>query len=135
MRWLSVYAAALSGKVSPLSLITFEGNPIYSRRAEGEFPWLETTREAAQQFEAAFAANDPDAPAVIIDYWGTARAFRSMPQQFQDYCRSTVFSNILDWRSAIGFTPILAIIMPLKCLVRLPEGNSLILRLSIFVMK
>jgi mevalonate pyrophosphate decarboxylase len=28
-----------------------------------------------------------------------------MPEASQDHCRSTAFSNILDWHSAAGFAP------------------------------
>jgi pimeloyl-ACP methyl ester carboxylesterase len=40
----------------------------------------------------------------IIDHWSQPGTFAAMPEAFQDYCRSTVFTNILDWRSASGFT-------------------------------
>ena len=31
-----------------------------------------------------------------------------MPEPVQSYCRTTVASNILDWRAAAGFTPTIA---------------------------
>lgn len=102
---LTTFASVLSRKISPLSLITFEGNPIYSRRESGEFSWMAGMVDMQNRFEAAFASGDPDAPSLIIDFWSKPGVFRSMPEPVQDYCRSTVFSNILDWRSASGFTP------------------------------
>jgi pimeloyl-ACP methyl ester carboxylesterase len=102
------FAAILSGKASPLSLITFEGNPLFSRPKTGEFSWKANALEMMQRFEVAYASGDPDAAGIIIDYWSKPGVYHSMPQQFQDYCRSCVFCNILDWRSAAGFTPLFA---------------------------
>jgi len=102
---LVAYAATLGGTVKPLSLITFEGNPIYSRYQKSQFPWLEGTLDMARRFEQAYASGDPDAPAIIIDFWGKKDDFNAMPERFRDYCRSTVYTNILDWRTAAGFRP------------------------------
>jgi pimeloyl-ACP methyl ester carboxylesterase len=99
------FAATLSGKASLLSLITFEGNPIFSRIEHGEFSWRASTLDMVQRFEAAYASGSPDAAGIIIDYWSKPETYSSMPQQFQDYCQSRVFTNILDWRSAAGFRP------------------------------
>ncbi|MFT5006310.1 MAG: pimeloyl-ACP methyl ester carboxylesterase [Paracoccaceae bacterium] len=93
---LNVLAAALSGRVKPLSLITFEANPIYARPETGEFSWSQSMLEMAAGFETAYASNDLDAAGIIIDFWGGAGTFKNMPAQFQDYCRSVVYTNILD---------------------------------------
>jgi pimeloyl-ACP methyl ester carboxylesterase len=105
---LAALAATLRAAISPRSLITFEGNPMYVRPPEGDFPWLPDMLDMARSFEAAHAAGDPDAPAVIIDYWSKPGFFAAMPEPVQDYCRATVASNILDWRAAASFTPALA---------------------------
>ncbi|MFT5639746.1 MAG: pimeloyl-ACP methyl ester carboxylesterase [Paracoccaceae bacterium] len=93
---LNVLAAALSGRVKPLSLITFEANPIYAQPETGEFSWSQSMLEMAAGFETAYASNDLDAAGIIIDFWGGAGTFKNMPAQFQDYCRSVVYTNILD---------------------------------------
>ena len=36
---LVIYASVLSGKVTPESIVTFEGNPVFSRHTGGPFPW------------------------------------------------------------------------------------------------
>ena len=102
---LAALAATLDGAISPRSLITFEGNPMYVRPPDGDFPWL---LDMARCFEAAHAAGDPDAPGIIIDYWSKPGFFAAMPEPVQSYCRTTVASNILDWRAAAGFTPTIA---------------------------
>ncbi len=102
---LTAFASVLSGKASPLSLVTFEGNPVFSRRDDGEFSWQGDVIDMKTRFEAAYASGNPNAASLIIDFWSQPGVFTSMPEPFQNYCRSTVFSNILDWRSGSGFTP------------------------------
>ena len=104
---LVAFAATLGGKIAPLSLITFEANPVFSRPSEGAFPWLKGVLDANERFDAAHAAGDPDAAGIIIDYWSEPGFFRSMPEQVRGYCRSTASTNILDWRCAAGFTPVI----------------------------
>lgn len=60
------------------------------------------------RFEAAFAAGEPDAAGLIIDFWSKPGVFKAMPQPVQDYCRSTAYTNVLDWRSAFGFNPFIS---------------------------
>lgn len=105
---LTAFAAVLGRKVSPLSLITFEGNPVFSRRDEGKFSWEADIVGMKDRFEAAFAAGDPDAAGLIIDFWSQPGVFQAMPEPVRNYCRSTAFTNVLDWRSASGFTPLIS---------------------------
>jgi pimeloyl-ACP methyl ester carboxylesterase len=102
---LVTFAATLDKSIRPLSLITFEGNPIYSRYPDFDSPWLAGTLDMSQRFEEAYASGDPDAAGIIIDFWGKKGDFQAMPERFRDYCRSTVYTNILDWRTAAGFKP------------------------------
>ncbi len=105
---LNTFAATLSGAVAPLSLITFEANPIYSLPDAGSFEWLDRAVSLVQRFERAYASGDTDAAALIIDFWGTPGFFESMPEVVRDYCRHTTYTNVLDWRTAAGFTPKIA---------------------------
>jgi len=105
---LVAYATMLGQTVTPLSLITFEGNPVFSRDGDSDFPWLAKVMQTNARFETACAANDPDAAAIIIDYWSMPGFFNAMPPQVQAYCRATAHTNLLDWRSAAGFAPQLA---------------------------
>jgi pimeloyl-ACP methyl ester carboxylesterase len=102
---LVAFASALSGKVRPLSLVTFEGNPLYARRGGQPFPWIDDVRRTTDRFETAHAAGDPDAAAIIIDYYAQPGSFDAMPEAFRDYCRAKASTNLLDWRAAAGFTP------------------------------
>jgi pimeloyl-ACP methyl ester carboxylesterase len=102
---LSIYASVLSGKVKPESIVTFEGNPVFSKRAEGSFSWTQNLLSMFNEFEAAVLAGDPDAAGIIIDFWSKPGMFKSMPTAFVEFCRSKAPTNLLDWRTAIGFTP------------------------------
>ena len=105
---LTAFASVLSRKVSPLSLITFEGNPVFSRRDDGKFSWEADIAAMKDRFETAFAAGDPDAAGLIIDFWSQPGVFQAMPEPVQNYCRSTACTNVLDWRSASGFVPFIS---------------------------
>ncbi|MGB0504769.1 MAG: alpha/beta fold hydrolase [Pikeienuella sp.] len=102
---MNIYASVLTGAVSPESIVTFEGNPIYSRHADTPYPWVQETMEMKDGFEAAVLAGDPDAAGLIIDYWGAPGMFKSMPEPFAEFCRSKTFTNLLDWRQAFLFRP------------------------------
>jgi pimeloyl-ACP methyl ester carboxylesterase len=89
-------AAAMQGRIEALSIVTFEANPI--SLLEPSHPELfadavgtgTAVREALQ-------SGDHDAPAVVIDYWGGPGSFAALPDVVRDYCRATVFANVLDW--------------------------------------
>ncbi|MEP1208273.1 MAG: alpha/beta hydrolase [Rhizobiaceae bacterium] len=102
---LTALASTLSGAVEPLSVITFEGNPIYSLPQQGEFVWKHQVLEVGEKFEQAYERGDADAAALIIDYWGHEGFFAAMPETVRNFCRATTYTNVLDWRAAAGFTP------------------------------
>jgi pimeloyl-ACP methyl ester carboxylesterase len=102
---LNIYASVLSGVVSPESIVTFEGNPIYSRHPTTPYPWTDAVLEMKNSFEAAVLADDIDAAGLIIDYWGKPGMFKAMPEPFVAFCRSKAFTNLLDWRQTSLFTP------------------------------
>jgi len=105
---LTTLASVLSRKVSPLSLVTFEANPVFSQRDGDSYVWASDIVDMKHRFEAAFAAGDPDAAGLIIDFWSQPGVFEAMPEPVQDYCRSTACTNVLDWRSAAGFNPFIS---------------------------
>jgi pimeloyl-ACP methyl ester carboxylesterase len=96
-------AAAMAGKVAVRSIATFEANPLLVIAAQGRQDLLEETRLMAAAFEAAHHAGERDAAGRIIDFWGGAGAFAALPEPVQDFCRKTVYANVLDWRTAFAF--------------------------------
>lgn len=100
-------AAALEARLPILSLVTFEGNPIYARGTE-PFAWQAETDAMLARFEAALAASDPEAAGIIIDYWSATGTFAAMPPAIRSFCAATASTNLLDWRTAQDFTPALS---------------------------
>ncbi|MGI9523466.1 MAG: alpha/beta fold hydrolase [Hyphomicrobiaceae bacterium] len=96
-------ATALSGAVDVLSLTTFEANPLWLLREGSDASLFGDTQRMSREFEEAYNSGERDAAARIIDFWGLPGAFASMPEAVQDYCRSTTFANVLDWRTAFRF--------------------------------
>jgi len=96
-------AAALAGRFDVRSLSLFEGNPLSVLRRHGHPDLHDATLRMSQDFERAVAAGERDAAARIIDFWGGAGSFASMPEPVQDYCRRTASANVLDWRTGFAF--------------------------------
>ena len=61
------------------------------------------TRKIIENVERQYFLGEKDAVKTIIDFWGGRGSFSSMPKVVQEYCRSTGFANVLDWRTALSF--------------------------------
>lgn len=95
-------ATALSRRAPLASLALFEANPLALLRAH---PALHAEAvELSRRFAAAVEAGEPDAPGLIIDYWGHAGTFAALPEAVRDYCRRTAPANALDWPTCLGFS-------------------------------
>ena len=99
---LVCFAAILMGKLKVKSLITFEANPI-TLLEEKNVLQFRKTRKISEKFERQYFLGEKDAVKTIIDFWGGRGSFSSMPKVVQEYCRSTGFANVLDWRTALSF--------------------------------
>jgi len=96
-------AAALGGRVQVASLALFEANPLALLHHHGHRDLHQATRRMSAAFEQAVSSGEHDAPGRIIDFWGGAGAFATMPTPVQDYCRQTAPANVLDWHTDFGF--------------------------------
>ena len=99
---LVCFAAILMGKLKVKSLTTFEANPI-TLLEEKNILRFRKTRKISENFERQYFLGEKDAVKTIIDFWGGQGSFSSMPRVVQEYCRSTGFANVLDWRTALSF--------------------------------
>lgn len=99
---LVCFAAILMGKLKVKSLTTFEANPI-TLLEEKNVLQFRKTRKVSEKFERQYFLGEKDAVKTIIDFWGGRGSFSSMPKVVQEYCRSTGFANVLDWRTALSF--------------------------------
>ncbi len=95
-------ALALSAQVEVASLALFEANPLHLLLPAQAKLHADTLR-MSQAFEAAVQAGERDAPARIIDFWGTAGTYAALPAAVQDYCRQTATVNVLDWHCDFGW--------------------------------
>lgn len=98
-------AAMLAGRIAPLGLVSFEANPIFARPAGGPFPWRPDVDLMVDRFQAAVAANDPDAAGIIIDFYSRPGAFKDLPNSVRAFCTASAPTNLRDWHSAASFTP------------------------------
>ena len=96
------FAAILMGKLKVKSLTTFEANPI-TLLEEKNILRFRKTRKISENFERQYFLGEKDAVKTIIDFWGGHGSFSSMPKVVREYCRSTGFANVLDWRTALSF--------------------------------
>jgi pimeloyl-ACP methyl ester carboxylesterase len=117
-------AAALAGRVQVASLALFEANPLALMREHGRDDLYQATLRMSQDFEAAVAQGEYDAPLRIIDFWGGDGSFAAMPDAVQGYCRQTAASNVLDWHTAFGFGVTLADLGRLRMPVLLVRGAN-----------
>ncbi|MFT5448127.1 MAG: pimeloyl-ACP methyl ester carboxylesterase [Gammaproteobacteria bacterium] len=123
---------ALAGNVKPLSLALFEANPIPVVKAS-RMDLYQSAEVMTADFATAIAQGDPDAAALIIDFWGGQGAFAEMPAVVQNYCRACTSSNLLDWHGAMS-----ARVNPRDCakidcnvlLVRGGEANELMVAMT-----
>ena len=90
------------GKLKVKSLTTFEANPITLLEEKNAIRFRNTLR-ISENFERQYFLGEKDAVKTIIDFWGGHGSFSSMPKVVQEYCRSTGFANVLDWRTALSF--------------------------------
>ena len=117
------FGAAFSKKIDVLSITTFEANP-FNPVVEGRKKQLLTqTRQICNDFEAAYYRGEPDAAGRIIDFWGGENSFANMPEPVKEYCQSTVYANVLDWRTAFSFEAGIADYSQLKIPVQLVRGG------------
>lgn len=116
-------ATALSGTVEILSITTFEANPLAVLHERGHIQLLNAAQVMSADFEAAHFAGERDAAGRIIDFWGGEHAFTAMPDAVQEYCRSTTYANVLDWRTAFDFQATLADYAQLTIPVLLVRGS------------
>lgn len=120
---LTILAALLGRKVAAESVVTFEANPVASKPAIGAFPWRADIDRLQHALEESVACGDPDAPGLIIDYWSHPGTFDALPEAVRNYCRKTVATNVLDWRSALGFAPRIADFSEIGCPATIVRGE------------
>jgi len=102
---LSAIVHALTGRHRPASLLLVEANPLGLLRASGDLEHYGMFESMTRPYFADFARGDAEAARHVIDFYGGAGAFDSMPPKVRSYIISTTAVNVRDWSSGTPFEP------------------------------
>ena len=102
---LSAIVHALTGRHRPASLLLVEANPLGLLRASGDLEHYGMFESMTRPYFADFARGDAEAARHVIDFYGGAGAFDSMPPKVRSYIISTTAVNMRDWASGTPFEP------------------------------
>lgn len=117
-------AAIFSGRIKPLSYISFEANPLFADPPGGSFSWRPQIRTMVSRFRAALEAGDPDAAAIIIDFYSRPGVFGEMPDNVRAFCQASAPTNLRDWSSVASFTPAFNEFAEINIPVTLARGEN-----------
>jgi pimeloyl-ACP methyl ester carboxylesterase len=102
---LSAIAHALTGRHRPASLLLVEANPLGLLRASGNLQHYGMFESMTSPYFADFARGDAEAVRHVIDFYGGAGTFDSMPPKVRSYIVATTAVNVRDWSSGTAFEP------------------------------
>jgi pimeloyl-ACP methyl ester carboxylesterase len=102
---LSAIAHALTGRHRPASLLLVEANPFGLLRATGDLKHYGMFEAMTGPYFADFARGDAEAARHVIDFYGGAGTFDSMPPKVRSYIVATTAVNVRDWTSGTPFEP------------------------------
>jgi pimeloyl-ACP methyl ester carboxylesterase len=96
-------AVALRGRAPLASLVMIDAPAPSLLRASGDRHHYRAFREMTDRYFADYMRGEPEAIANMIDFYGGAGAFASLPPRMRDHAVATTSVNILDWTSAYEF--------------------------------
>ena len=102
---LSAIVHALTGRHRPASLLLVEANPLGLLRASGDLKHYGMFESMTGPYFADFAQGDAEAARHVIDFYGGAGTFDSMPPKVRSYIVATTAVNVRDWSSGTPFEP------------------------------
>lgn len=102
---LSAIAHALTGRHRPASLLLVEANPLGLLRAAGDVKHYGMFVAMTGPYFSDFARGDAEAARRVIDFYGGAGTFDSMPPKVRSYVVATTAVNVRDWSSGTPFEP------------------------------
>jgi pimeloyl-ACP methyl ester carboxylesterase len=102
---LSAIAHALTGRHRPATLLLVEANPLGLLRASGDLKHYGMFESMTRAYFADFARGDAEAARHVIDFYGGAGTFDSMPPKVRSYIIATTAVNVRDWSSGTPFEP------------------------------
>ena len=96
-------AVALRNHVSVASLVIVEAPATELLRDANERAHYRAFRRMTEAYFAAVKGGDQEAIASVIDFYGGAGTFASLPPRVRAHAVATTHVNIVDWASAYGF--------------------------------
>jgi pimeloyl-ACP methyl ester carboxylesterase len=82
-----------------------EANPLGVLRASGDLEHYGMFESMTGAYYADFARGDVEAARHVIDFYGGAGTFDSMPPKVRSYIIATTAVNVRDWSSGTPFEP------------------------------
>jgi pimeloyl-ACP methyl ester carboxylesterase len=101
---LVALAVALRKQVMLESLVIIEAPATEILRERGEHRHYQTFRHMADAYFNDYLGGNAEAIAAMIDFYGGPGTYASWPQRLRDYAIKTTKTNLLDWRTAFGFS-------------------------------
>ncbi len=100
---LVALAVALRDRVPLTSLCIMEAPAVSLLEETGEQIHKLSFRRMKERYFAEFDAGNPEAIAIMIDFYGGPGTFASWPQRVRDYAIATTAVNVRDWATAYQF--------------------------------
>jgi pimeloyl-ACP methyl ester carboxylesterase len=112
-------AVAIRGATPLMSLSVIEPTGVNPLRRAGDLVLYEQNVTFRDAYFRAFESGDKEAARQVIDLHDGDGSFDALPSRVRDYVMATTATNILDWRSHLGFDAPLAVYsgMPVASLV------------------
>jgi pimeloyl-ACP methyl ester carboxylesterase len=96
-------AVAIRGAVPLASLTAIEPTGINLLRRTGDLALYQQIITLRDVYFLAFESDDKEAARHVIDLHDGDGSFAALPSRVRDYVIATTATNILDWRSGLGF--------------------------------
>jgi pimeloyl-ACP methyl ester carboxylesterase len=121
---LAAIVHALTGRQAPASLLLVEANPLGVLRAAGQDEHYAMFTRMTGRYFAEFAQQIAESPRHVIDFYGGAGAFDSLPPKVRSYVVATAAVNIRDWSSGTPFQPSAEVLRSIRVPTIVVRGGS-----------
>lgn len=101
---LVALAVALRRVAAIDSLTIIEAPAVDILRSAGDTAGYGGFQDLMAGYFGAFDQGEPEAIARMVDFYGGSGTFATWPERMRAYAMATTHVNILDWKSACGFT-------------------------------
>lgn len=120
---LLAYAACLIGRIDVCSCTLFEPLTLDLLKRTGDDEALGELTDFLDTYRAAHEAGDPWAVRRMIDLWGGAGFFESLPEKIQRAMAAITGHNIQQWAANFAFRPTLDDIRAIPVPITLVHGE------------